>query len=492
MNRIAKTSLIVTIFTAIGLGLNFLSTVIIAAKFGAGRDMDVYLVATSLPLYIITIFAGTLNFTFIPVFSEYKLKDAQELWKIVSSFMNLVVLTTFVLCLAGMVFSYPLVRLLAPGFDAEKVRLSATLLSRLFPIIVFTSLNELMASVYYSSGRFIIPSWNKIISPSITIAYVLLFHRTLSTKSIVYAMLTSSMVQTSILSIGFFVNREFNYSFVLMFRHAGVTKILRLMAPLMMGLFIYSGVGIYDRFLLSLLPEGSISIRNYSDKILNLLTPLIITGIATTVFPTFSTLASENNKEVLIKRLETIMLFLAKITVPVMVFFAAYSDGIIRLIYERGIFSGADTEAVAKVMSLHVTVLLPMVFGSILALCFYATHKTTAVAVVGVMSAALYVATSYPLSMKYGIMGLMAATVFYWYISNFILIIFLRKILNWNPIRVISSTISYISIGFVSWLGLSHIAEMFGWSFYAAGFLLSVLFALIVFNALFKKKRQAT
>jgi len=238
LNRIAKTSLIVTIFTAIGLGLNFLSTVIIAAKFGAGRDMDVYLVATSLPLYIITIFAGTLNFTFIPVFSEYKLKDSQELWKIVSSFMNLVVLTTFVLCIAGLVFSNPLVRLLAPGFDAEKVRLSATLLSRLFPIIVFTSLNELMASVYYSSGRFIIPSWNKIISPSITIAYVLLFHRTLSTKSIVYAMLTSSMVQTSILSIGFFVNREFNYSFALMFRHAGVTKILRPMAPLMMGLFI--------------------------------------------------------------------------------------------------------------------------------------------------------------------------------------------------------------------------------------------------------------
>ncbi len=491
MNRIAKTSLIVTVFTAIGLGLNFLSTVIIAAKFGAGRDMDVYLVATSLPLYIISIFTSTLSFTFIPVFTEYKLKDPKELWKIVSSFMNLVVLTTLILCTIGIIFSNPLIRLLAPGFDAEKVRLSVTLLRWLFPIIVFTSLNELMASVYYSSGRFIMPSWNKIISPSITIGYVLLFHDTLSTKSIVYAMLTSSMVQTSILSIGFFVNHEFKYSFAMMFRHEGVAKILRLMAPLMMGLFIYSGVGIYDKFLLSMLPEGNISIRNYSDKILNLLTPLIITGIATTVFPTFSSLASEDNKEVLIKRLETIMLFLAKITIPVIVFFAAYSDIIIKLIYERGIFSSADTEAVARVMSLHVTVLLPMVFGSILALCFYATHKTMAVAIVGVMSAALYVATSYPLTVKYGIMGLMAATVFYWYVSNFILILFLRKILNWNPTKIISSTILFLSIGLVSWMGFSRIAGMFGWSFYAAGFLLSVIFSLIVFNALFKKGKRA-
>src|SRR3989338_5721274 len=98
MGAIAKNSIIVTSFSAVGTALVFVSNMVIAYKFGAGRAMDVYFAATTVPLLIITILSMTLNLTFIPVFTAYEKTNEKDRWEVVSSFINSNLILTTIIC----------------------------------------------------------------------------------------------------------------------------------------------------------------------------------------------------------------------------------------------------------------------------------------------------------------------------------------------------------------------------------------------------------
>ncbi|MBU2530351.1 MAG: hypothetical protein KKD35_04860 [Elusimicrobia bacterium] len=390
-HEIAKSSFIVTVFTILGLGLSFLSSIIIAAKFGAGEHMDVFWASTTLPLFIITILSGSLNFTFIPVFAEYRTKNSPETWQVVSSFINLNIIVSIALCIIGVLTAYPLMSVITPGFSHEKLLKASELLRWLFPIIVFTLINELLASVYYSNRRFIIPSLNKIISPGITIIYVLLFHNSLSTKSIVLAMLTASFIQMFLLVIGFLKKKEFNYSLTLNFAHPGVLKILKLMTPLVLGMTLYSAVPLVDRFILSTLTTGSISHIGYAMKLLSAITPVIASGIAISVFPIMSTYAAEKNWVEFKKIINKSVRMLFFMSIPFVVLFGLYGKPIIQLFFERGAFKSIDTIAVYSAFAIYLISLPAIVIGSIISQSFYALQETKIIALIGVLMIILYI-----------------------------------------------------------------------------------------------------
>jgi putative peptidoglycan lipid II flippase len=129
MKNIARNSVVVTLFNVAGSLLVFLSSVVIAYKFGAGREMDVYFAATSLPFFIMTILSLTLNFTFIPFFATYNAKAGAEKWKIVSSFINSTIILTAILAGAGMVFSERIMEVITPGFSQDKLTEAARLMA---------------------------------------------------------------------------------------------------------------------------------------------------------------------------------------------------------------------------------------------------------------------------------------------------------------------------------------------------------------------------
>jgi putative peptidoglycan lipid II flippase len=391
LSQVAKSSLIVTIFTAVSLGFGVLSNIVIAAKFGAGKDMDVFLAATTLPLFITSILSGSLNFTFIPVFAEYRAKGPDEVWKVVSSFINLNVVITAVLCLIGILFANTIIKTLTPGFTEERLVRSAELLRWLFPIIIFAVINELMASVYYSNQRFVVPSLNKIISPLITIAYVLLFHNSLSTHSIVFAMLTAVFVQTGLLVIGFFRAHDFHYSFVFDYRHPGVVKILKLMTPLVLGMIIYRSVPIFDRYFLSRLPEGSISHIGYAMKLLSIIPPIIVSGISVSIFPVMSKYAAEENRNALKEIMSKGIRMFYFLSIPFVVLLGVYGKPIIQLIFERKAFTSADTTAVYYAFAIYLLTLPASAVGSIVSQGFYVLQENKTIAIIGIVMMGLYV-----------------------------------------------------------------------------------------------------
>jgi len=392
MSQIAKASVIVTIFSALGLCLGLLSNVVIASKFGARQDMDIFLAATTLPLFITSILSGSLNLTFIPIFAEYRTKEPSETWKVVSSFINLNIVVSTVLCVTGIYLAYPIMKVLAPGFSEGELVKSAVLLQLLFPIIILNVVNALLASVYYSNQRFIIPSVNNIVAPLLTMTYVTLFHDYLSTDSIVLAMLTAAIIQLLLMIAGFLRTHDFNYSFVFDFKHPGVIKILKLMTPLVFGMLIYRATPIIDRYFLSMLPDGRISHIGYAQKLLGVIPQLITSGLSISIFPFMAKYAAENKWEelkiIMSKGIRQVLFFV----IPIVFFLSVSGLVIVKLVYERGAFGPEDSIAVSKAFAIY---LFSLVFSTAnnLTNCYYVLKDTITPFVIGIISTIVYAIT---------------------------------------------------------------------------------------------------
>jgi len=154
LTSLSKASIIVTSFTALGLCISALSNAAVAAQFGATKQMDIYLAATSLPQFLAGIFAFSLSITFMPVFSHYTSHDHEETWLIVSSFLNIMIILRASISLLAMIFSSQILHLLVPGFGEGEIAETSTLFRWLSPITIFIIINELLASIYYSYGSF--------------------------------------------------------------------------------------------------------------------------------------------------------------------------------------------------------------------------------------------------------------------------------------------------------------------------------------------------
>jgi len=460
MSQVAKSSLIVTSFTVLGLGLGFFSNVVVAKMFGARANMDVFLAATAIPTFITSVLSSSLNFTFIPVFAEYRTKDPQETWKVVSSFMNLGVVVAIALCLVGITFAPYIVRLSVPGFTEAKLAHTIVLFRYTLPVIVFVVINELMAGIYYSNGSFVVPSLNKVISPALTMGYVWLFGESLSTKSLVLAILTSMGVQTVLLTLGLLKNREFHYSLVFAFRDPGVLKILKLMGPLLLGLLVYRCGPVLDRFFLSRFPDGVISHIGYATKLIGVLSPVLVSGISLSLFPVMSRHAAEHDMESLKRIMSKGLRMLFFITLPVTCFLGAFGLPLIRLLFERGAFLPADSVAVYRAFWIYLLALPAATLGTVVGQGFYVLQDTRTVALLGVAEMVAYVLLCVVLIPELGSAAIPLAYATYLNVFALITVLLLRyKLGNRGGAHLMVSMGRHVAAAFLS-LGL--VAGVFG------------------------------
>ena len=106
---------------------------LLAGKFGAGDELDIYFAAFRLPDLIYNILIiGAISSAFIPVFAQYFKKDDKEAWSLTSGLFNLISLILIVLG-AVLIFLAPLlISIIVPGFSGAKREMTILLTRIMF------------------------------------------------------------------------------------------------------------------------------------------------------------------------------------------------------------------------------------------------------------------------------------------------------------------------------------------------------------------------
>ena len=147
--RIVKAAGVVGAATLLSRILGFIRDGVIAWFFGAGFSSDAFIAAFRIPNLLRRLFAeGSLSSAFIPVFTQYIVRRGQpEAFHLARSAFRLLGVFLILVSIGGILLSPWIVKLMAPGFVADKYSLTVTLTRLMFPYIFFVGLVALCMGI---------------------------------------------------------------------------------------------------------------------------------------------------------------------------------------------------------------------------------------------------------------------------------------------------------------------------------------------------------
>ena len=147
----------ITFFTVLNALINYLTITVLAYFFGAGREIDAFFSATTLPQVILAILQVLIPATFIPVFIKGKTQDETNSWRVASIMTNVFIVILAGIAVFGAVFAKTIIPLINPGFPAVTAALSASLFSYFILAIIFSGAAIVLSSIHYAQKQFIRP-----------------------------------------------------------------------------------------------------------------------------------------------------------------------------------------------------------------------------------------------------------------------------------------------------------------------------------------------
>jgi putative peptidoglycan lipid II flippase len=375
-----RASATIGFLTLVSRVFGFVRDMMIASLLGAGILSDAFFVAFKIPNFMRRLFAeGAFNAAFLPLYAGTLAVEGEEKARILVEEIHTVLVTILVtLSVLAVIFMPLLMYALAPGFDTdpEKYRLAVILTRITFPYILFISLVSLQGGILNSIDKFAAVAATPIIMNACLIGAMLTAVRFVPTPA-------------HALAIGVLVSGIAQYGWLHYFcRKAGVAprmiwprmtanvkKLFVLIGPAALGSSVAQINLMIDVIIASLIP-GAVSFLYYADRISEL--PLGIIGIAvsTALLPMLSRQIRSGNIAVALhtqnRALELSLLF----GLPATVALILIPYPIITVIYERGAFHAADTDATFKTLIAYAVGTPAFLMVKIFASTFYANQDT--------------------------------------------------------------------------------------------------------------------
>lgn len=445
-----RSSVQITIFSILNILINFVSQLVIAYYYGTSFERDAYLAAIVIPTYINAVFAGSIGFVFLTKYQEVERLDSKDQ---LNSFLSYLFLILFglvlLIVLGGIFFSNSIIRLSVPGFNENQIVLTSKLLTIVLPTSLFFILSNILSSIYQIKSNFIRPALIPILIPFFSIVGVVLLTKKIGIYSLAYGFLIGNVVSFILLSnilktIRFKFNLDRSDSFLFL--------MLKTSMPLFIFGFIFRFTPVFERFIASSLPNGSISYLGYANQILSILASITSGGIAVSFFPLMSKYWIEDKKyevsELVIKATRIILL----LTIPIAFIVFFWGDIIVKIFLERGAFDHVSTISVSLGLCMMMGALISQSLGNIIAKVFYFSGKTWTVSFIATIELIIYILLSYFLSNPLSYLGLALSTsissiinilISIFYINKYLLVLNLKKIFQDTLKVVIISSVSF-------------------------------------------------
>lgn len=364
--------------------LGFLRDILIAAVLGSGAVADAFFVAFRFPNLFRRLFGeGAFNSAFVPLFAK-KLEGegapaARAFAEEAMSGLAFVLLILSVVCMLAMPW---LMALLAPGFvgNAAKYDLAVTLTQIAFPYLMCMSLVALMSGVLNSLGRFVESSAVSIVL-NLTLTAAILIAMALGYRNepgagvvLAWGVFFAGLFQLMVLAWGVWRNDMW-----LNLRRprwtAGMKRLVQLGIPGVIAGGI-TQINILIGTMIASMQNGAVSHLYYADRVYEL--PLAIVGIAIGVvlLPDLSRHLRAGNTPAVMDTQNRSLEFAMLLTVPAAVALAVIPTEIVRVLFERGAYTAADTPFTARALAVFALGLPGFVLIKVFSPAFFAREDT--------------------------------------------------------------------------------------------------------------------
>jgi putative peptidoglycan lipid II flippase len=394
--------------------VGFFRDVVIAAVLGAGPIADAFFVALRLPNHFRAIFGeGAFNAAFVPAFTRVHEQRGMGPAKLFADrIFTLLLATQIVLLVGALLFMPALIRVLAPGFDAdpERFALAVTLTRITFPYLLLITLVTLYAAILNALGRFAAANAAPILlNLSIIVALALAAFFPTAGHAAAWGVLVSGVLQ--FLLVAGDAWRQDALAWLRRPRlDEDTRRFFRVLGPAVIG---SAGVQLSvfaDTIIASFLPQGALSALYYADRLNQL--PIGVIGYAAGVvlLPDMARRIAAGDEAGAQHARNRVIEFALLLALPCMIAFLMVPDLILRALFARGAFTAADAAAAGATLSAYAIGLVPFVLMRSMVNTFHARGDTTTPVKASLTAAAVNIALKVALMGPLAQVGLALAT----------------------------------------------------------------------------------
>ncbi len=374
--------------------LGFLRDHLLAGKFGAGNELDVYYAAFTIPDFIALILVfGAISAAIIPIFSAYYSTSKESAWQYVSVLLNVFLVCLIVICLVLIIFTPFIISIIAPGFSNGKKETAILLMRIMFLSPILLGISNIMSGILQVFHRFLVTALAPIMYNLGIIIGILFFLPRFGLVGLVCGVILGALLHLLIQVPAFFYS-GFHYQRIFNFSHPGVIKTLKLMAPRSLGL----GAGQFNTIVItaiaSTLTSGSIAVFTLANNLSSFFVNVVAVSISTAVFPAMALSFNNHNIKDFEKKFSGAFLQVIFLTVPASILIFLLRAQIVRVIYGSGKFGWMDTRLTAACLGIFAISLFAQGLIFILSKTFYAAHNTKIPAIISVCTVAFNIVMS--------------------------------------------------------------------------------------------------
>ena len=345
------------IIGALTLGVKFasmLKEMLVAAWFGTGGALDAFVIAFTVPSYIINVVAGSFNAALIPVHVDVCENEgpaaAQRLFSGVAA-LNLALLLAVTLCLA---FLGPMILpFLCSGFGSEKMMLTERLFYLLLPAVVISGLLTNCESVLNAGERFWMAAFAPIILPVTTIAFLSLLGAHCGINALAIGTIAGLLLQLLVLGCAL-TKRGINPLPHWHGLNVAMKRVISQFLPLVGAAALMCSTLLIDQAMAALLVPGSVAALSYGNKLVALVLTVGTVALGTAVLPYFSKMVATANWSGLKHTLMTYTCIVLLVAVAITCIGLWFSKPLVSLLFQRGNFTAADVQLVSSIQSMYM------------------------------------------------------------------------------------------------------------------------------------------
>jgi len=357
--------------------LGFVRDFVVARAFGAGMATDAFFVAFRLPNLLRRMFAeGAFSQAFVPILAEYKNKRGEaETHRLVNHVASALGLAVLLVSILGAIASPLIIYATAPGFsaDASKFELTVQLTRITFPYIFFMSLVALAGGVLNTWSRFAIPAFTPVLLnlSFIAMALVAAPYFDPPVLALGWAVFIGGLAQLA-LQLRPLAKIGMLPRFSLDFSDPGVRRILKLMAPAILGVSISQISLLINTVFASFLPSGSVSWLYYADRLMEFPAGMLGVALGTILLPSLSKMHADKNPVEFSALLDWGLRLTLMLTLPAALGLALLAVPLITTLFHHGAFGIADVYQTRTALIAYSIGLAGLILVKILAPAFYA------------------------------------------------------------------------------------------------------------------------
>ncbi len=399
--------------------LGFLKLRIIAANFGASKELDIFWTAFTIPdIMFDVLISGSINAAIIPIFTSTRHKEGDQ--ELVDLFMDINILLALIFTFLGIlifIFSYDISNFLIRGrFIRDVLNIASNItvedvdmLARMTRIVVFSpiilGISTIVSGYLITYKKFFISNITPLIYNVVIVFLTLIFVKQfdLGVYGLSFAILAGTVSQLLVqLPTLFRLLRKYGgKGFVkdlakfTEFKWCRIKRIIKLAAPRSTGVLFQQFNTIFNKMIGFTITEGAISAYRYAYS-LHLFPIHIITGsMAQVALTNFSDLYCQNKIEEFKDTFNEVLQLAFYLIMPFLAFLVILRLPIVRLAYGTGSFDWWDTKFTSWSLALLSLSMVAQVGSSLTLRAYYAIGETRIPLITTVIKIVLNVISTY-------------------------------------------------------------------------------------------------